>query len=174
MSPVKYELGFYIPVDDNLHSHCRENLKSHIALTGWPLWWCNVSPVKYELGFYIPVDDNLHSHCRENLKSHIALTGWPLWWCNMSPVKYELGFYIPVDDNPHSHSRENLKSHIVPYSSGSCWLGEQSVSYDHDSDACSYMHPEVLGSVLFSPVAFPVESSRILCHKHWCRPMNGY
>jgi hypothetical protein len=29
MSPVKYELGFYIPEDDILHSHCRENLKSY-------------------------------------------------------------------------------------------------------------------------------------------------
>jgi hypothetical protein len=29
MSPVKYELGFYIPKDDILHSHRRENLKSY-------------------------------------------------------------------------------------------------------------------------------------------------
>jgi hypothetical protein len=29
VSPVKYELGFYIPEDDILHSHCRENLKSY-------------------------------------------------------------------------------------------------------------------------------------------------
>jgi hypothetical protein len=28
MSPVKYELGFYIPEDDILHSHRREILKS--------------------------------------------------------------------------------------------------------------------------------------------------
>jgi hypothetical protein len=28
VSPVKYELGFYMPEDDILHSHCRENLKS--------------------------------------------------------------------------------------------------------------------------------------------------
>jgi hypothetical protein len=58
VSPVKYELGFYIPDDDILHSHCRENLKSYIALTGWALY-CrrNVSPVKYELGFYIPEED---------------------------------------------------------------------------------------------------------------------
>jgi hypothetical protein len=26
-----------IPQDDILHSHCRENLKSYIALTGWTL-----------------------------------------------------------------------------------------------------------------------------------------
>jgi hypothetical protein len=27
----------YIPEDAILHSHCRENLKSYIALTGWTL-----------------------------------------------------------------------------------------------------------------------------------------
>jgi hypothetical protein len=30
VSPVKYELGFYIPEDDILHSHCRENLRADI------------------------------------------------------------------------------------------------------------------------------------------------
>jgi hypothetical protein len=29
VSPVKYELGFYIPEDDILHSHRRENLKCY-------------------------------------------------------------------------------------------------------------------------------------------------
>jgi hypothetical protein len=29
VSPVRYELGLYIPEDDNLHSHRRENLKSY-------------------------------------------------------------------------------------------------------------------------------------------------
>jgi hypothetical protein len=29
VSPVKYELGFYIPEDDILHSSRRENLKSY-------------------------------------------------------------------------------------------------------------------------------------------------
>jgi hypothetical protein len=58
-----------IPEDAILHSHCRENLKSYIALTGWALKWrYDVSPVKYERGFYIPEDDILHSHHRENLK----------------------------------------------------------------------------------------------------------
>jgi hypothetical protein len=37
VSPVKYELDFYIPVDGILHSHRLENLKSYIALTGWTL-----------------------------------------------------------------------------------------------------------------------------------------
>jgi hypothetical protein len=76
---VKYKLGFYIPEDDILHSHRRENLKSYIALTRWTLWRKrNVSPVKYELGFYIPEDDILHSHRRENFKSYIALAGFSL------------------------------------------------------------------------------------------------
>jgi hypothetical protein len=29
VSPVKYELGFYIPEDDILHSHCREHFRSY-------------------------------------------------------------------------------------------------------------------------------------------------
>jgi hypothetical protein len=29
VSTVKYELGSYIPEDDILHSHCRENFKSY-------------------------------------------------------------------------------------------------------------------------------------------------
>jgi hypothetical protein len=37
VSPVKYELGFYIPEDYIPRSHLRENLKSYIALTGWTL-----------------------------------------------------------------------------------------------------------------------------------------
>jgi hypothetical protein len=37
MSPVRYELGSYIPEDGILHSHRRENLKSYIALIGWGL-----------------------------------------------------------------------------------------------------------------------------------------
>jgi hypothetical protein len=34
VSPVKYKMGFYIPGDEILHSHRRENLKSYRALTG--------------------------------------------------------------------------------------------------------------------------------------------
>jgi hypothetical protein len=50
-----YELGFYIPEDDILHSHRLETLKSFIALNGWTLQQrCNVFPIRYELGFYIP------------------------------------------------------------------------------------------------------------------------
>jgi hypothetical protein len=79
VSPVRYELGFYIQEDAILHSHRRENLKSYIALTGWTLYLRrNVSPVKYELGFYIPEYAILHSPSRENLKSYIALPDWTL------------------------------------------------------------------------------------------------
>jgi hypothetical protein len=31
VSPVRHELGFYIPEDDILHSHRRENLKSNLG-----------------------------------------------------------------------------------------------------------------------------------------------
>jgi hypothetical protein len=31
VSPVRYELGFYIPEDEILHSHGSENLKSYTA-----------------------------------------------------------------------------------------------------------------------------------------------
>jgi hypothetical protein len=32
VSPVKYELGFYIPEDAILHSHSRENLKRYKSM----------------------------------------------------------------------------------------------------------------------------------------------
>jgi hypothetical protein len=32
VSPVRYELGFYIPEDGILHSHRRENVKSYILI----------------------------------------------------------------------------------------------------------------------------------------------
>jgi hypothetical protein len=45
---MKYELGFYIPEDDILHSHCREYLNSYVTLTGCALYQRrNVSPVQY-------------------------------------------------------------------------------------------------------------------------------
>jgi hypothetical protein len=74
VSPVKYELGFYIPEDDILHSHRREHLKSYIAVTGWTMQWRrNVSPVRYELGFYIPEDDILHSQRSDNHKCLLSI-----------------------------------------------------------------------------------------------------
>jgi hypothetical protein len=38
VSPVRYELGFYIPKDDTLHSHRRENIKSYIQTTTSTAW----------------------------------------------------------------------------------------------------------------------------------------
>jgi hypothetical protein len=32
VSPVKYELGFYIPEDEILHSHRREKLHSYFVI----------------------------------------------------------------------------------------------------------------------------------------------
>jgi hypothetical protein len=79
MSPVRYELAFYITEDAILHSHRCGNLRSYVALTSWALYRRrNLSPVRYELGFYIPEDDILHSHRCRNLKSYVALTGWAL------------------------------------------------------------------------------------------------
>jgi hypothetical protein len=37
VSPVRYELGFYIPEHGVLLSDRRENLKSYRKLTGWTL-----------------------------------------------------------------------------------------------------------------------------------------
>jgi hypothetical protein len=37
MSPMRYELCFYIPKDGILHSYRREKLKFYTALTGWTL-----------------------------------------------------------------------------------------------------------------------------------------
>jgi hypothetical protein len=69
---LKYELGFYIPEDDILHSHRRENLKSFIELTGWALQSRrHVSPLRKVLGFYIPEYGIPHSDRRANLKSYI-------------------------------------------------------------------------------------------------------
>jgi hypothetical protein len=77
--PVRHELRFYIPENGILHSHCRENIKSYIALASWALKRRhNVSPVRYELGLYIPEDRILHSDRHENLKSDTALTSWAL------------------------------------------------------------------------------------------------
>jgi hypothetical protein len=73
---VKYELGSYIPEDDILRSHHRENLKSYLALTGWTLYVrSNVFDVKYEMGFYIPEEGILHSHRYKKLKPYLTLAG---------------------------------------------------------------------------------------------------
>jgi hypothetical protein len=76
VSPVKYELGFYLPEDTILHGHHRENLKSYIALTGSARQRRrNVFPVKYELGFISQKTAFFTVTAVKNFKSYIALTG---------------------------------------------------------------------------------------------------
>jgi hypothetical protein len=78
VSPVKYELGFYIQGDAILHSHRRENLTSYIGyflikyliilvfirilgsddLSFLPLLYVSVAVLKRELG-YSPFHTNL-------------------------------------------------------------------------------------------------------------------
>jgi hypothetical protein len=61
VSPVRYELGFYIPEDGILHRHSREIFKHYIALTDWALdRRRNVSQMRYELDIYIPEDCIFH------------------------------------------------------------------------------------------------------------------
>jgi hypothetical protein len=96
VTPMRYELGFYIPEDDILHSHRRENLKSCIELTGRALMWrYTVSSVKYELGFYILGDGILHSHRHENPKSYIAVTGLAQKWRYPVSCEVRTGFLYP-------------------------------------------------------------------------------
>jgi hypothetical protein len=45
MSPVRYELGFYMPEDDILHSHRRENLKPY---TFWDEYTTSTFRSKWE------------------------------------------------------------------------------------------------------------------------------
>jgi hypothetical protein len=50
VSPVKYEMGLYIPEDDILHSHSRENVKSYNELTSYSsrclmFNWCVCLPL---------------------------------------------------------------------------------------------------------------------------------
>jgi hypothetical protein len=68
MSPVRYELGFYIQ-GDILHSHRLENLKSYIALTGWDLAKKQCVSCEVRTGFYIPEDGILHRHRRDSVKT---------------------------------------------------------------------------------------------------------
>jgi hypothetical protein len=49
VSPVRYELGFYIPENDILHSHCRGNLKSYMALFPSSGEGCEISTLLSQL-----------------------------------------------------------------------------------------------------------------------------
>jgi hypothetical protein len=52
MSPVRYELGFYIPEDAILRSHCRENLKSYISHSWFQRVWSSSVIVGHVVGSY--------------------------------------------------------------------------------------------------------------------------
>jgi hypothetical protein len=58
VSPVKYELGFYIPEDDIPHCHCREDLKSYMvphkaAIGSWShIWRYHADPILRISGKY--------------------------------------------------------------------------------------------------------------------------
>jgi hypothetical protein len=79
----------HIPEAGILHSHCRESLKSYIALAGWAMQRrLNVSSVRYELGFCIPEDDILYCTLSPTVfivtavktsNFNKALTGWTLY-----------------------------------------------------------------------------------------------
>jgi hypothetical protein len=95
MSPVKYELGFYIPEDDILHSDRRENLNSynrfhHCTLLGsgfqrlvFPLLLvCSAAPVFANQGHLCGV---LLSHSRQllpALTSRVVLCSRPHGTCD--------------------------------------------------------------------------------------------
>jgi hypothetical protein len=59
MSPVKYELGFYIPEDDILHSHRRESLKSYTVSLCLhrrrPRGWLRRYATSWKVPGFIPV-----------------------------------------------------------------------------------------------------------------------
>jgi hypothetical protein len=56
VSPVRYELGFYIPEDDILHSDRREKLKSYLMF--WVIVMCGhveTDKLKREWGIAINI-----------------------------------------------------------------------------------------------------------------------
>jgi hypothetical protein len=76
----------HIPEGSILNSERRENLKSHIALTGLALWRrSNVFPVRYELDSYIPEDGTIDSLRCKNPKSYRVSFCLPLvgWWLSL-------------------------------------------------------------------------------------------
>jgi hypothetical protein len=69
VSPVKYEVGFYIPEDYILHSHRRVNLKSYIK----------------KLEFFILIFKLVASGYKDNIFLHnlciYVVTKWQQWTC---------------------------------------------------------------------------------------------
>jgi hypothetical protein len=71
---VKYELGFYIPEDDILHSHRRENLKSYkILYAGWNPC-SDKSPCRFpQARFYKVADKRTRDALGQSERSILAL-----------------------------------------------------------------------------------------------------
>jgi hypothetical protein len=61
VSPVKYELGFYIPEDDILHSHCRESLNSYIhhLCSARPMFDVQIAGFSVTYTSYVHVNSNV-------------------------------------------------------------------------------------------------------------------
>jgi hypothetical protein len=59
VSPVKYELGIYIPEDDILHSHRCENLKSYTDLKQFELFGLNIHNSFSRRKLYLLVTDRV-------------------------------------------------------------------------------------------------------------------
>jgi hypothetical protein len=93
VSPVKYELGFYIPEDDILHSHCRENFRSYkpnrissiLCLVSYSLItllfgaaWSQLTADKWNTGIKeadaITPEYDTNLHRSEKLKLHIQIS----------------------------------------------------------------------------------------------------
>jgi hypothetical protein len=68
VSPVKYEMGFYIPEDDILHSHRRENLKSYINCV-WGLNCSSFSKGTVKIVGILSKTTGINNSC--------AFCGWP-------------------------------------------------------------------------------------------------
>jgi hypothetical protein len=78
VSPVKYELGFYIPEDDILHSHRRENPKSCMCLA-------SLRVLQNELSECVHIRTSLYrqgNYGRNMSPAAGLLPVWPVAFCS--------------------------------------------------------------------------------------------
>jgi carbamate kinase len=52
--PLRYELGFCIPEDDNLHSHRCDNLRSYISSGKFNKW--SINPRVFAMTYFVSCD----------------------------------------------------------------------------------------------------------------------
>jgi hypothetical protein len=79
MSPVKYKLCFYIPEDDILHSHRRENLNCYLDMLPSSELWCRVVRITERYGrvvclLAVPVQFSAIHHSVRNRRIALYLT----------------------------------------------------------------------------------------------------